>query len=341
MSEILIELQQSLLAEKKVAYFNSDRSELQVRCPYCGDSIKDKTHAHLYVSMQKPHSFYCQKCSSSGVLTSQFLEDMSIDNGELSATIHREYKAFRRDTTVRDGNRTVLKLTKVKFPKYDIGGDFDKKLHYIEKRLGYELTRADLRRFRVLNSLSDFLVINDMEHLLQDERFRKDVWLVDKFAVGWLSQDNTYASFRFIEGDFKKRFKTIGFDKFGEGSKIFTIKSQIEMMAKDIEIVMCEGFFDIVSVYQNFYREKDNLNRIFSAINGKGFNLFPTTLMRMGYMNVNLVIYSDNDVSMEDYRYVLNLYKYKSVKVVYNKSEGQKDFGVRPELIKPKRYTLK
>jgi len=112
-------------------------------------------------------------------------------------------------------------------------------------------------------------------------------------------------------------------------------------MAPDIEVVMTEGFFDIVSVYNNFYREKDNLNRVFTAINGKGFNLFPSTLMRMGFLNMNLVIYSDNDISLDDYRRILMMYKYKSVRIIFNKFEGQKDFGVKSELILPKQFKLK
>lgn len=341
MSTILDDLYKALRADKKVAYFNSHKSELQVRCPYCGDSTKDKTSAHLYISTTSPYSFFCQRCESKGILNGGTLDDLSVSDDELLNDIQREYRAFRKDTSVREGSRGILSLTQAKFPKYDFRGDFRHKKAYIDERLGINSDRETLRGFKIINSLEDFVILNKMEHLFDDKQFSKDCWLVDKFAVGWLSQDNTYASFRFFDGNFQKRFKTIGFDRYGEGSKVYTMRSQLEIMAPDIEIVMTEGFFDIASVYNNFYRAKDNLNRVFTAINGKGFNLFPATLMRMGFLNINLSIYSDNDISLDDYKYILPDYKYKSIRITYNRADGQKDFGVRPELIIPKTYRLK
>jgi len=338
---ILDDLYKALLKEKKVAYFNSQKTELQVRCPYCGDSTNDKTHAHLYITNEVPYWFFCQRCESSGVLNGGTLDDLDIFDDELSIAIHKEYRAFRRDTTIRDGSKHILSMSSAKFPKYELNSRFKPKKAYIDDRLGISTTRDDLRQFKVLNSLEDFVILNKMEHLLDDDRFAKDCWLVDKFAVGWLSQDNSYATFRFYDGNYSKRFKTVGFDKYGEGSKIFTIKSKLEVMAVDIEVVMTEGFFDIVSVYNNFYREKDNLNRVFTAINGKGFNLFPSTLMRMGFLNMNLVVYSDNDISLDDYRRILMMHRYKSIRIFYNRAANQKDFGVRSELILPKQFKLK
>jgi ribosomal protein L24E len=341
MSGILDELHAALKKERKVSYWNSNKSELQVRCPYCGDSLKDKTHGHLYISNQAPYWFFCQRCESSGVLQGATLEDLSVFDDELAGRVTKEYRAFRRDTSVREGARGILSLKAAKFPKYDFKGRFKAKKEYLDHRLAINADRELLRKYKILNSLEDFVILNGMEHLLNDERFARDCWLVDKHAIGWLSQDNSYASFRFIDGNFKKRFKTIGFDRFGEGSKIYTLRSSLELMAPDIEVVMTEGFFDLASVYNNYYREKNNLNRVFTAINGKGFNLFPSTLMRMGFLNMHLTIYSDNDISLDDYRYILMDYKYKSIKIVYNKMEGEKDFGVRPERLAPKTFKLK
>ena len=51
-----------LLADKKLAYFNSSRTELTVRCPYCGDSTKNLHHGHMYIATHAPYSFFCQRC---------------------------------------------------------------------------------------------------------------------------------------------------------------------------------------------------------------------------------------------------------------------------------------
>lgn len=338
---ILDDLYRVMTQSKQVAYFNARRTELQVRCPYCGDSSKDRTHAHLYITNQVPYWFFCQRCESSGILSGGTLDDLSVFDDELSTNIHREYRAFRRNTVVREGSRGVLRMANAKFPKYDFKGKFKPKKEYIDSRLGIDCDRTLLRQYKIINSLEDFVILNGLEHLLDDEQFAKECWLVDKHAVGWLSQDNTYASFRFYDGSFSKRFKTIGFDKYGEGSKIYTMTSRVEKMAPEIDVVMSEGFFDLASVYNNYYSDKDNLNRVFTAINGKGFNLLPATLMRMGFLTQNLTIYADNDISLKDFERILMLPRYKSVKIVYNKFESQKDFGVRPELILPKTFRLK
>ena len=80
----------------KVAYFNANHTELSVRCPYCGDSMKDRTHAHLYINVNPPYSFYCQRCESSGILNDGSLEDIGVFDDELSLAFHKSIKKFKR-----------------------------------------------------------------------------------------------------------------------------------------------------------------------------------------------------------------------------------------------------
>ncbi|MGC8735036.1 MAG: hypothetical protein ACP5RD_08455, partial [bacterium] len=39
-----------------------------IRCPYCGDSVKDKTHAHCYIHLEQ-NVFYCARCNTGGSLS--------------------------------------------------------------------------------------------------------------------------------------------------------------------------------------------------------------------------------------------------------------------------------
>jgi hypothetical protein len=338
---LIDDLYRALREAKRVAYFNANKTELNLRCPYCGDSIRDKTHAHLYVSVSAPYSFFCQRCETSGILNDDVLNDIGVFDDEIALGIHKEVKRYKSNTTVNGSSLSYLKFKKPKFPKYQLTGSFKKKLKYMEDRLGVPFGRDDLLKYRIIGSLEDFLVLNGMEKLLDDDRMSKDCYLVDKFGLGWLSRDCSHATFRYIDGDFKRRFKTICLDPFGEGSKIYTIRSDLELMAPEVNVVMTEGVFDLLSVYNNFFAGKQNKNHVFCAINGKGFNLFPTMLMRMGFLNMNLTIYSDNDVSLDDYQFILPEWRYNKIRICYNQMEGQKDFGVRKDLIKPKMFKLK
>lgn len=339
---VIDDLHDSLREAGKVAYFNANKTELSIRCVYCGDSVRDTSHAHFYISVNAPYSFFCQRCETSGILNDSVLNDIGVYDEEIALEVHRQVKKHRSNTTVSDSGLSYLRFKSPKFPKFQLNGSFKKKLAYMEERLGMKLTREDLLRYRIIGSFEDFLVLNGMEKMLdQNERLARDAYLVDRYGVGWLSRDGSHASFRFIDGDFKKRFKTICLDPYGEGSKVYTIRSKLDLLAEEIEIVMTEGVFDIISVYNNFFSRGNNKNRVFCAINGKGFNLFPTMLMRMGFLNVNLTVYSDNDISLDDYRYILPQWKYNKIQICYNQAESQKDFGVKRSLITPKMFKLK
>ena len=335
------DLYRLMKSERRVAYMNSDRSELSVRCPYCGDSAKDKTHAHFYISTKSPFYFFCQRCETTGAFNSEALEDIGCHDDELGVALNKEIKRKFRDRTVRSGDMPLLAKSQIKLPKYDLGGDFAWKLKYIEERMGLRIGRNELRQHRIINSASDFLILNGMEKLLDDEKMERDCYLVDKYGLGWLSRDASHMTFRFIRGDFKKRFKTICIDPYRLGSKIFTIPSPVEKMARNVNLVMTEGFFDLWGVHSHIFQGKTVQNRILAAINGKGINLFPKMLMRSGYLDIDLEIYSDNDVSTDKYEYLLDMDRYNSIKIHYNVAEGEKDFGVRKEQIRCKTFRLK
>ena len=91
----LIETLNSRLKEKgKVVYFNSNKTELMTRCPYCGDSIKDRSHAHFYIKTIPPFSFYCQRCESSGLVDDKVINDLDSNIDGLGIDFFKEIKKF-------------------------------------------------------------------------------------------------------------------------------------------------------------------------------------------------------------------------------------------------------
>lgn len=336
--KIIERLFSSIKENNKPAYFTSGKEELTVRCPYCGDSVKDKSHCHLYIKVEPPFLFFCQRCESSGVVNDGFLEDMNIDNDSLSRDVFAVSRQYQRNTTLK--SKRSINAKALKFPKYT--SEFNWKKEYIEERLDSDVTKADLLQYKVISNFEDFLVLNELESMLDDNIFYKQCKTLDKYSLGWVSRDATHITFRYIKGNFNYRFKTVKISDNPEASKTYVLGSKVDRMAKDVELVISEGFFDIVSVYRNFYKKKDNLNRIFCAVNGKGFNQFPHFLQRnYGYLNLNLKIYADNDQNVCHYKNLLQMHRYDSIQIYHNVFEKEKDFGVPLDRIKVKIHKLK
>src|SRR5699024_7400955 len=99
-----------------------------------------------------------------------------------------------------------------------------------------------------------------------------------------------------------------------------------------------EGFFDIMSVYYNINNKKMSNDTLYIANNGKGYKFTLTYLASMGILNADINIYSDLDVSINDYKN--NILKndilshMNGINIYYNNVEGQKDFGTTMDNIK-------
>ena len=73
---------------------------------------------------------------------------------------------------------------------------------------------------------------------------------------------------------------------------------------------------------------------LFIANAGKSFIVTSNLLKKMAILNSNIIIYSDGDVSIEEYRKIMLREKYFSMNgmnIYYNKKG--KDFGVKKEEI--------
>ena len=84
--------------------------EILVRCRFCGDSQKNLSDAHLYISLDENKPFYnCFKCRASGVINGEFLSSRSnslIDN-DLLATINAKTNKFISMSTTVLGLKNV------------------------------------------------------------------------------------------------------------------------------------------------------------------------------------------------------------------------------------------
>ena len=338
---ILQELHALLLHNNKVVYWNTGKTELNIRCPYCRDSTKDKTHAHLYISIKEPYAFYCQRCETSGVLSGNFLNDIEVENSELSITIESSLKKFMKNTNKTNKSIEIYEnLKNLKLPRYNLEGSFKPKLSYLSNRLGMDLAKQDLMSFKVINSLEELIILNKLDYLLDNDKFYRMMVNVDKNAVGFISSDNNYVTFRFINNTNKLRYLHLSLNyPYDIGYKFFSIKKQVSLLESVLKVKLTEGPLDLISVYKNFYTP-NTTDTIFVAVNGKGFNLIPKLLNRMGFLNLDVQIYSDMDVKKNFYLDRIDLFRLEKFLVTYNIFEGEKDFGVVKEKIVQKTIRL-
>ena len=324
MNNVINTLFDDLKKSNKVVYLNSSRTELSCRCPYCGDSVKNASSAHLYIKTEAPFSFFCQKCESSGLLNQQLLSDLLVDNSDLSHLIKVEMNEFKKSNLTNKVSIQKSRQLKIPTPQ----SDFDWKREYIENRLGCEITKKDILNLRIIPHLEDLLVLNKMEKMLDNKSFREKCYDIDKNGVGWLSQDNSHAVFRMVNGPY--RYRNIKLTNSVVSSKVYTVKNKIDILSNKFTIILTEGIFDVLSVFKNLFNGENNPDRLFVASNGKGFSYFPLRFQReYGFLNLDLHIYSDNDVSLDYYKDLFKFNKrFSEVNIFFNTFKGEKDFGV-------------
>ena len=336
MNTVIDSLYKSLSSSNKVVYFNPSKTELMCRCPYCGDSVKSNLSAHLYIKTEPPFAFFCQRCESSGLLNKDLMHDISVDDYDLEMLIRKEITDFKRNNLTT--KFSFQKPTVLKIPK--IQDDFSWRKSYIEERIGCELTKNDIRDFRLIPNFEDLLVLNKLDYMLNNKKFLDDCLLCDAKGIGWLSRDNSHAVFRLV--DHHMRYKVIKLSDSLTCSKVYSIRNDIDLTSLNLEVIMTEGTFDILSVFKNLYKGEHSKNRIFCASSGKGFNYFPIYLQReYGFLNISLHIYSDNDVDLDRYNEMLRKNRFDSIDISYNIHQGEKDFGVPLNLIKVVKHHVK
>jgi hypothetical protein len=342
--DVIHELYTTLKNLGRTVYFNTGKTELNTRCPYCGDSIKDKTHAHLYIEVKEPHRYFCQRCDSRGILNSDTLKDIELDDIELGKFLDNNIKQFLKNTTKTRDSLILTKNKNYKIPKYEMSSSILlKQLDYFKERLGMELDRKILLERKVIGNFENFLYLNKIDYLLDNDKFYNLIKNIDKTAIGFLSSDSNYVIFRYLDKNAKKRYLNLSLNyPYNIGSKAYSIKSSIDIFEPEINLILSEGIFDINSVYNNFYKCNPNSkNTLFFAVNGKSYNQVPIMLNRLGFLSLNLHIYSDKDVSLYDYKNKLNLSRFNKVLVSYNIKENEKDFGVTMDRISRKTTILK
>ena len=330
-------LDQVLLSNIPSAQYASGKTEIVMKCPFCGDS-RDPKSKHFYISLREgqPHFYNCFKCNSKGIVTSKFLRMLSIYDNNAMEDLDNYNK---NSIIVKDHTRFNYNK-----PKYlnniIIDSDLSRmKLAYINNRLGLNLNLQDLFNLKICPNIMDLLNLNNINNFTRDIRVLQDL---NKFFVGFISFNNEFITLRNLvnENEVNKYIakRYIVYNIFGNDSseRFYTIPVNIDV-TKHINIHIAEGVFDILSV--RFNMSHNNYQNIYTAICGKNYiSAVQYYLCSHGLFNSTFHIYLDNDVSKYE---LINLVKQLSplnldVYIHRNMYSGVKDFGVKREFINDK-----
>lgn len=316
--------------------------ECVIRCPFCGDS-KDPRSAHLYVGHNRHKgtiSYHCFKCNTQGDVGLQFFRTLGIydttlinpvleynqsKGGVINAEIHRGYQS--RFSPIEINPIIPIKDTE----------EYRRKLAYINKRIGGQLTFNDIVGYKIVLNLLDFLSLNGIT------TYSRHISIMEQLSfgfVGFLSVDSTHVTMRRIVPENKvhesisKRYTNYTINE--KGTQIYCIREGINPIYQNA-IMIAEGPFDILSLHYNFMCYMPN--KIMFASCGKGVEPVLSYLVnrkRLSLFNSQLHVFIDNDITPYDLMSYKNAASSINLPCIIHRNifQGEKDYGVPADHIR-------
>lgn len=323
--------------------------QYRTRCPFCGDSDNQNT-GHLYIKADVTDNFpilyHCFKCNEEGRADGELISMLEIDDVNLKSSMISLNKTCDnvKGTKFVDGE----KIIQFDYERPEVHDK--KKIQYIEERLGKKLTDDDINNMKIVTSLRDYLMFNDIRKTTLDSFACNRL---EDHYVGFVSFGSSHILFRDISG--KEKFRWIKYpitNKSREARVFYSMASSVDIYTSDkLTINMAEGVMDILSVYKNLGHNNENTMNI--AACGKHYQSILSLMTQMGFVgsNIELNIFSDNDLIFNNkknnkpttvswFQKILKMYNhlYGSTNIYYNTIS--KDVGVPVEQISLKKYRL-
>lgn len=337
MNDEIENIRRLLLQNKHPSYQTTDHKEVRVVCPYCDDG-RHKDAGKFYIAMKPPFMFHCKRCETAGVLNQKTLRDLGIYDNSINESIIISNKEYHQNQGIQhiSFKRKEFKNTLTQ-SKNSINAAL-----YFNNRYGSNYSEEEL--------INKFKCILDAPYFFNENKIYAPKIFDFSNSIGFISSDSTHIIFRDITGKQKLRYNNLRVDKVSEeASKIYNISTEIDIMQPTINLVITEGIFDIIGVYTHFYKDTPlEKNTIFAAACGKSYNAVILNYIRMGFLSMNISIYSDGDVDVNFYRDLKRSNPYlrgENITIFYNdlydKTTGYgKDYGVRKEEIKLRKVII-
>lgn len=317
-----------------------------VRCPICGDSVKhrDKPHCNIWIKPLQPLIYHCWICEESGIVDREFLDLLGINDTDITNKVSQYNKAASR--TERGKKFTGKSKNKeVYIPKIQDTSISRMKLEYMRNRLGLPFDYNMMEALRVIFSLKDFLVINNLP---VNNKFANVLGYLERDYVGFLSSTKDVITFRSISKDAKIRYvKYFIYEGKVDNNQMYAIPIKgVDIFNKNMNLNICEGTFDALGVF--FHVKKANLkDNIYCAVCGSAYPKVLQYWLKKGFLsNLIVNIYSDSDKDIYFYKKLIDEYSIwvKEFHVFYNRiydSKGKSDYGVPKEMIDVKEMMLR
>ena len=330
------ELIQEILLNIQPSYYKN--YELNVRCPFCGDSIKNANSAHLSIRINpdddQPLVFRCLRCNSTGLFNGTTLSMIGIYSGSNSTNIER----YNRLSCKKHGITSNKKGLNIKFPELQINDLVLQKHRYIENRLGTSLD---------VNELHEKKIIYDFVSLLKYNKIEKIYGSVDQIKalqndhVGFLSARNDFINFRDMTGNHKRYYIYKIVRNIDTTGKFYIMPNNIDPFNNTLKTInIAEGVFDILGIYYNLLNRYD-YNTVYAAINGSGYLNVIKYILEQGLLcDVNVNIFSDADRNPDYYKNMVRTLMpfVNDIRLFYN--EIGKDYGVPKDQVKLKEVDI-
>lgn len=330
-AERLVNIIQQNIPEAKMA---SGGKEITFRCPFCGDSIKDRNARHFYMSLptdDTPSLFRCFKCDARGVTTPRMLASIGITDSELAIGL----EMFNSSVLSMSKNQKYSDSKIYYLKNYISECEMSyAKLGYINKRLGLNLNFKDLIDNKIVLNLFDLFQANPNLIPTRDDRIMREL---NGAFLGFISLDNCFVNMKNLMLDqvsknINKRYiNYVVFNKYDNTQKYYVPPININYSKPGlIKIHIAEGPFDILSIKYNLRKEIDQ--NIYVSMGGNTYlHILETFIKMYGLINVEPHIYLDNDV--DAYRISNDIADYisdynMSLYIHTNVYPNEKDFGV-------------
>lgn len=328
---------QNLLQELMLLpYANYHDKQLYVRCPHCGDSVKnhDSTHFSIRIVPEDNETLVCRclRCDYSGVFNATEMAMLGTGSNSINTDIER----YNRLSNKKQGLNPVKnnKSLNLKLPPLEINDKVMEKHQYIEKRLGINVPIEELHQKKVIYDFVKFLQFNNIKKLNGSLEWIKALQLDH---VGFLTTKNDFINFRDMTGNHKRYYIYKILKSIDTTGKFYVMPNKVNPFTEDnITINLAEGIFDIFGIYYHLFEKHEN-NMLYSSINGAGYlNVIKYIISRGIICNVNINIFSDADRNPEYYKNMIKQISpfVNDIRLFYN--DIGKDYGVPINEIKLK-----
>jgi hypothetical protein len=213
--------------------------QISTRCPYCGDS-ENRSHTHFYIQtvIGQPMLYNCFRCPAQGLLTSQTLFDLGLDNYGLISGVTSANKELLKNSQT-NFVRTSANSKQITIPTVDINSLTVPKLLYVSERTGIKLDNNLISKFKLITDLEQFI-----DHNKITTKFNKNIvnTLTENY-VGFLSNDSNFITFRNItEEKCLGRYFDLKLtdDIIIHSRKFFNITTSINLLEPKLNIILGE-----------------------------------------------------------------------------------------------------